>query len=177
MNPAKKSSQGTRVVNRSKSPNKNEADIIRENFNKVVNINPENIKPAKDFINNLNSKNSSLKNKHNSTIKNANSLNILKESGFFNFDFFEKKQNTEHFNITLEEIEKVFMLIDDKNKGEKITLNDLKKKMAIINSKFPTSEISTLTNGKNEIKATELYDLLKDNELADFDPISEVYKI
>ena len=120
MNPLKKSSQGTRVVNRSKSPNKNEADIIRENFNKVVNINPENIKPAKDFINNLNSKNSSLKNKHNSTIKNANSLNILKESGFFNFDFFEKKQNTEHFNITLEEIEKVFCLIDDKNKGEKI---------------------------------------------------------
>jgi hypothetical protein len=49
--------------------------------------------------------------------------------------------------------------------------------MAIINSKFPTSEISTLTNGKNEIKATELFELLKDNELADFDPITEVYKI
>merc|ERR1739845_42392 len=120
---------------------------------------------------------SSLKNKHNSTIKNANSLNILRDSGFFNFDFFEKKQNTEHFNITLEVIEKVFRLIDEKNKGEKITLNDLKKKMAIINSKFPTSEISTLTNGKNEIKAVELFDLLKDNELADFDPITEVYKI
>jgi len=34
-----------------------------------------------------------------------------------------------------------------------------------------------LTNGKSEIKATELYDLLKDNELADFDPITEVYRI
>lgn len=27
------------------------------------------------------------------------------------------------------------------------------------------------------MKATELYELLKDNELADFDPITEVYKI
>ena len=87
MNPNKKSSSGIRI-NRSKSPKKNEADIIRENFNKVVNINPENIKPAKDFVNNLNSKNSSLKNKHNSTIKNANSLNILRESGFFSTKIF-----------------------------------------------------------------------------------------
>jgi len=79
----KKSSASGMRINRSKSPNKNEADIIRENFNKVVNINPENIKPAKDFVNNLNQKNSSLKNKHNSTIKNANSLNVLRDSGFF----------------------------------------------------------------------------------------------
>lgn len=27
------------------------------------------------------------------------------------------------------------------------------------------------------MKASELYELLKDNELADFDPITEVYKI
>ena len=73
---------------RSKSPNIKETDNIRENFNKVVNKNPENIKPAKDFVNNQNSKSNTLKNKANSTIKNANSLNILRESGFFNFDFF-----------------------------------------------------------------------------------------
>ena len=49
--------------------------------------------------------------------------------------------------------------------------------MSIINPNFPTDQIGTLTNGKGEMKATELFDLLKDNELADFDPIAEVYKI
>lgn len=35
----------------------------------------------------------------------------------------------------------------------------------------------TLTNGKSEMKASELYELLKDNELANFDPIAEVFRI
>lgn len=55
-----------------------------------------------------------LKNKKISAIKNANSLQVLKKSGFFSkiynpvlchanwvdFDFFENKSNKTHFNIT-----------------------------------------------------------------------------
>ena len=50
---------------------------------------------------------------------------------FLDFDFFENKANTTHFNITLEEIEKVFKLIDKNNGGLKITLDELKTKMKV----------------------------------------------
>lgn len=79
--------------------------------------------------------------------------------------------------ITLEEIEKAFRIIDEKNGGNKITLNDLKKRMAIINPSFPLNEIAMLTNGKPEIKAEELYEMLKQNELKDFDPLEEAFKL
>jgi Ca2+-binding EF-hand superfamily protein len=79
--------------------------------------------------------------------------------------------------ITLEEIEKAFRIIDDKSGGQRITLNDLKKRMAIINPNFPLNEIAMLTNGKPEIKAEELYEMLKQNELKDFDPLEEAFKL
>jgi Ca2+-binding EF-hand superfamily protein len=80
-------------------------------------------------------------------------------------------------DISLEEIQSVFRMIDDKNKGEKLGLLELKKRLPIINPNFPLSEISTLTNGKNEIKSQELYDLLKENDLGDYDPVAEAFKI
>ena len=56
-------------------------------------------------------------------------------------------------------------------------MNELKKKIPIINPNFPESEIATLTHGKNEIKSTDLYEILKDNELDDFDPLYEAFQL
>ena len=39
------------------------------------------------------------------------------------------------------------------------------------------SELGTLTNNKTELKAKELYDMLKDNELENFDPLEEAFKL
>ena len=39
------------------------------------------------------------------------------------------------------------------------------------------SELGTLTNNKTELKAKELYDMLKDNELDKFDPLEEAFKL
>lgn len=59
----------------------------------------------------------------------------------------------------------------------KVSLNELKKKIPIINPNFPIGEISTLTNGKNELRAKDLYELLKNNELEKFDPLEEAYNL
>ena len=47
----------------------------------------------------------------------------------------------------------------------------------MINPNFPMSELGTLTNNKTELKAKELYDMLKDNELENFDPLEEAFKL
>ena len=39
------------------------------------------------------------------------------------------------------------------------------------------SELGTLTNNKTELKAKELYEMLKDNELENFDPLEEAFKL
>lgn len=93
------------------------------------------------------------------------------------FNFFESNEPGNHVDISLEEIQSVFRMIDEKNKGEKLGLLELKKRLPIINPNFPLSEISTLTNGKNEIKSQELFDLLKENDLGDYDPVAEAFKI
>lgn len=35
----------------------------------------------------------------------------------------------------------------------------------------------TLTNGKQEISSKALYEVLKQNELGDFDPLSEAFRL
>lgn len=78
------SSKGYRV-NKSKSPKKNktELQLASENINDIAIINQNNIMKVKEFMENVTSKSNSLKNKKISAIKNANSLQILKKSGFF----------------------------------------------------------------------------------------------
>ncbi len=68
-------------------------------------------------------------------------------------------------------------MIDEKGGGLKISQSELKKRIHIINPNFPMSELGTLTNNKTELKATELYDMLKDNELENFDPLEEAFKL
>lgn len=54
----------------------------------------------------------------------------------------EKIQGVE---IQLEDIEKAFKILDENNKGGKISLNELKKKIPKINPNFPINEIPALT--------------------------------
>ena len=68
-------------------------------------------------------------------------------------------------------------MIDEKGGGEKISQAELKKRIHVINPNFPMSELGTLTNNKTELKAKELYDMLKDNELDKFDPLEEAFKL
>lgn len=78
------SSKGYRV-NKSKSPDrqKTELQLASENINDIAIINQHNILKVKEFMENVTSKSNNLKNKKISAIKNANSLQVLKKSGFF----------------------------------------------------------------------------------------------
>ncbi len=79
--------------------------------------------------------------------------------------------------VNFDDIEKAFKILDEKNNGTKVSLAELKKKIPVINPNFPISEIPSLTNGKSEIKAKDLFELLKQNELEEFDPLQEAFNL
>lgn len=102
-------------------------------------------------------------------------LQALQEAGLI--ELKEKSREVEGVKITLEEIEKAFKILDEKNKGQKISLLELKKKLPAINPNFPKGEVKALTQGKAELKAKDLYELLRQNELQDFDPLEQAFRL
>ena len=78
-------------VGKSKSPPKKKTDLelTSENINNIAIVSHNNIMQVKKFMENVTSKSNSLKNKKISAIKNANSLQILKDSGFFSKHFLK----------------------------------------------------------------------------------------
>ena len=96
------------------------------------------------------------------------------------FAIFEKPDENslkKGIPIEIETIEKAFKLIDEKNGPEKISISELKKKLSVINPTITDKEINLLTFGKSEIRSKDLYDLLIQNELVDFDPLAEAFKL
>ena len=85
-------------------------------------------------------------------------------------------------NITLAEIEE-FMKEISPFKVPKITRRDLKEYL----SAFPQgadakqdnkkSDVNFLMNGKSELSAAELYELLAQTQIEEFDPVEEAFKL
>jgi Ca2+-binding EF-hand superfamily protein len=73
------------------------------------------------------------------------------------------------------DIETLFRFIDSNNYG-RITMQDLKKKVSLFAKEMTNRDFKFLMAGKNDIELKELYDILKYNELEDFDPIAEAFK-
>ena len=57
--------------------------LENQKIQEFTNISQNNVQKVKEFMENVTSKSNTLKNKKISAIKNAESLKILKESGFF----------------------------------------------------------------------------------------------
>lgn len=97
--------------------------------------------------------------------------------------------------VKLEEINKVFQVIEHNKKGQskedgaplfhydesyisKIRLADFKQRMAIINPAFPINDLNTLFQGRSDVTSKDMHELLQENEmLEDFDPMQEAIAI
>ena len=143
---------------------------------KIINLNPENIKEAKEILDTLKKKNFMKKIKMN-PLEDMNSLKVLKESGFFNTKFLESNKNSKKIKISKKDIEEVFKILNPTTNGNRVFSKDLKEKIPFLNSKIPESEINLLTNNKQHMSSDELYNLLNECEYNDFDPIEEVFKM
>jgi len=65
----------------------------------------------------------------------------------------------------------------DPNGKNKLTSADIKKRLSTFYKDISTREVKFLLNNQPEITFEELYGLLKDNQLTNFDPVKEAFKV
>jgi Ca2+-binding EF-hand superfamily protein len=79
-------------------------------------------------------------------------------------------------NVTFDEINRAFQFFDTDNSG-KVNINTLRKRLINLFPEITTKELRFLMNNKRELVAEDIFDLLKDNEITNFDPVAEAFKI
>ena len=78
--------------------------------------------------------------------------------------------------VTKEEVQEAFSFLDVEKSG-KITMANLKKRLLTFFPDLPTKELQFLMNNRRELTSDDLYALLSDNEIHNFDPISEAFRV
>ena len=74
------------------------------------------------------------------------------------------------------ELKLAFDFFDPKQKGH-ITMQDLKSRLGVFYKNLQPREYKFLMNNQPELTYDQLYALLADNELSNFDPVAEAFKI
>ena len=78
--------------------------------------------------------------------------------------------------VTEEELEAAFAFFDVDGSG-KITTANLRKRLGIFYKNMPAKDYRFLMNNKPELTLSDLKDLLLDNEVTNFDPVAEAFKV
>eukprot|EP00462_Mataza_sp_D1_P000731 CAMPEP_0175095340 /NCGR_PEP_ID=MMETSP0086_2-20121207/4096_1 /TAXON_ID=136419 /ORGANISM="Unknown Unknown, Strain D1" /LENGTH=201 /DNA_ID=CAMNT_0016368567 /DNA_START=12 /DNA_END=617 /DNA_ORIENTATION=- len=78
--------------------------------------------------------------------------------------------------VNQRELKQAFEFFDADGKGY-ITLQDLKKRLGVFYQNLSLREYKFLMNNKQELTEQDLYQLLAHNELGNYDPVAEAFKI
>jgi len=78
--------------------------------------------------------------------------------------------------IREDELKIAWDFFDTKGQG-KLTAADIKRRLSTFYHNVSNKEIKFLLNNQPEISFDELYELLKDNQLTNFDPVKEAFKV
>ena len=79
-------------------------------------------------------------------------------------------------NVTDEELKSAFDFFDVEGSG-KITQAQLKKRLGVFYKDMPNKEYKFLMNDQSELTLDDLRELLLDNEVKNFDPVAEAFKV
>jgi calmodulin len=77
--------------------------------------------------------------------------------------------------VTENEIASAFNFLDVDKTG-KVSIANLKKRLSVFFPDMTAKDYRFLMNGKRELEAADLMELLTDNEIVNFDPVAEAFK-
>lgn len=78
--------------------------------------------------------------------------------------------------VSEEELKAAFNFFDSEAKGV-ITVADLKRRLGAFYKNVPAREYRFLMNDQSELSLEDLTALLQNNEIKDFDPVAEAFKV
>lgn len=78
--------------------------------------------------------------------------------------------------VSHDDVLDAFKVLDSEGMGH-ITISNLKKKFGVFFPDMTSKEYRFLMNNNREMTADDLYDLVKDNSIEDFDPVAEAFKL
>ena len=94
-----------------------------------------------------------------------------------NSEYSQLKRNAKGgIYVSPHELHQAFEFFDIDNKGF-INISDLKKRLGVFYQNLSLREYKFLLNNKQELTEQELYALLANNELTNYDPVAEAFKI
>jgi len=86
------------------------------------------------------------------------------------------KKLHEHIQINEDELAIAWDFFDTNGAG-KITAGDVKRRLSAFYKNISSKEIKFLLNNQPEITFTDFHALLSDNQISNFDPIKEAFKV
>jgi hypothetical protein len=87
-----------------------------------------------------------------------------------------RKNNRGGILVTPEEIKLAFEFLDCDKSG-KVSLANLKKRLAVFFPEMSAKEYRFMMNNKREMTLQDFNDMLLENEVTNFDPVAEAFKV
>ena len=78
--------------------------------------------------------------------------------------------------VSKAELQQAFDFFDTDKKGH-LTMDDLKARLPIFYKNLPNRELRLLMNNRHELTFNDLYEILADNMISNFDPVAEAFKV
>eukprot|EP00397_Hematodinium_sp_SG-2012_P047012 GEMP01053307.1.p1 GENE.GEMP01053307.1~~GEMP01053307.1.p1 ORF type:complete len:172 (+),score=36.35 GEMP01053307.1:69-584(+) len=91
-------------------------------------------------------------------------------------DFGSKGRDKVGLQISEEELRVAWEFFDPKGLG-KLTAGDVKRRLSIFYKNISNKGVKFLLNNQSEITFNDFYTLLSDNQLHNFDPVKEAFKV
>lgn len=161
------SQKGLRRANDSRGRN-----ALRE---QTISLSPDNINEAKAVVEELKKQNV-IRTLQKNPLTDINSIKAIQNSSFFKAEIQRIESGKRETDITLEDIESAFAVINPRDRGKKVTAQQLATKLQFLTSLVPDFDAKVLMNNKAEMGSEELLGLLRQIEPAQEDVASVIFQ-
>ena len=141
----------------------------------AISLSPDNINEAKAVVEELKKQNI-IKTLQKNPLIDISSIKVIQNSNFFQVENKKAENPDKKIDVTIEEIENAFLIINPKEKGKKISSQQFMAKMSFLSNIIPDFDPKILMNNKNELTSEELLGLLKQVEHVETETTKTIFQ-